>query len=73
VPWSDRDVQTCIGNDVYTTADHVRFAVLDPRGGVGQMIVEIAPGETKTVTVNGKPVTIHRPLSTSTPELTPPD
>lgn len=67
--WTDHDVQLSVGTDVYTTADHVRFAVLDPTVGLVTLVVDIAPGETKTVTLppNGKVVTIHRPLETSTP------
>jgi len=52
--------------EVYTTSSPVRFAVCHPNGGFGQVVVDIEPGETKTVTLppNGKRVTIHRPLLT---------
>jgi hypothetical protein len=66
----DSIVQMCIGDDVYTTADRVRFAVMFTDGRIGDLVVDIAPGETKAVTLppNGKVVTIHRPLSTSIPD-----
>lgn len=59
-------MRMAIGDDVYTTDDHVRFCVLLPSGEFGELVIDIAPGETKTVTLppNGKIVTIHRPLLT---------
>lgn len=64
-------MRIAIEDDVYTTDDHVRFCVPDPSGGFGEVVVAIAPGETKTVTLppNGKVVTIHRPrLTTDSPD-----
>lgn len=60
-----------VEDDVYTTADQVVFAVVLDSGHFGQVVVDIAPGETKAVTLppNGKVVTIHRPLL----ERDPPD
>ena len=43
----DSIVQMCIGDDVYTTADRVRFAVMFTDGRIGDLVVDIAPGETK--------------------------
>lgn len=65
-------MRMAIGDDIYTTDDHVRFAVYFPDVGFGTLTVDIAPGETKSVTLppNDKVVRVHRPLlSPSTPDV----
>jgi hypothetical protein len=59
-----KHITTTIGKDVYTTAPQLRFPV-PMEGGFGQVVVDVEPGESKTVQVGASTITVHRPSETA--------